>query len=119
VAYNGLTAYFQVAINGTLVINTPYAMKSGSKSGGVADFWTERTGGDYIPTTSNIFFSGSRTYASYSSDTSVPFGLQSYYAVEMTTDGNFYSPPCANSHILMYPSNVTSGGFVNNYCRSN
>jgi hypothetical protein len=119
VAYNGLTAYFQVAINGTLVINTPYPMKSGSESGGVADFWTERTGGDYIPTTSNIFFSGSRTYASYSSGTSVPFGLQNYYAVEMTTDGNFYSPPCANSHILMYPSNVTSGGFVNNYCRSN
>jgi hypothetical protein len=119
VAYNGLTAYFQVAINGTLVINTHYPMKSGSKSGGVADFWTERTGGDYIPATSAIFFSGSRTYASYSSSTSVPFGLQKYYAVEMTTDGKFYSPPCANSHILMYPSNVASGGFVNNYCRSN
>jgi hypothetical protein len=119
VAYNGLTAYFQVAINGTLAINTSYRMKSGSKSGGVADYWTERTGGDYIPTTSNISFSGSATYASYSGGTSVPFGLQRYYAVEMTTNGKFYAPPCANSHILMYPSNVTSGGFVNHYCRSN
>jgi hypothetical protein len=119
VAYNGLTAYFQVAINGRLAINTSYRMKSGSVSGGVADFWTERTGGDYIPRTSNIVFSGSRTYASYSSRTSVPFGSQHYYAVEMTTDGKFYSPPCGNSHILMYPANVTSGGFVNHYCRSN
>ena len=119
VAYNGLTAYFQVAINGRLAINTSYKMKSGSVSGGVADYWTERTGGDYIPRSSNIVFSGSRTYASYSSRTSVPFGSQHYYAVEMTTDGKFYSPPCGNSHILMYPANVTSGGFVNHYCRSN
>ena len=119
VAYNGLTAYFQVAINGRLAINTSYRMKSGSVSGGVADFWTERTGGDYIPHTSNIVFSGSRTYAAYNSNTSVPFGSQHYYALEMTTDGKFYSPPCGNSHILMYPGNVTSGGFTNHYCRSN
>jgi len=119
VAYNGLTAYFQVAINGTLAINTSYKMKSGSKSGGVADYWTERTGGDYIPTTSNISFSGSRTYASYSGGTSVPFGSQTHYAEEMTTNGDFYAPPCTNTHILMYPSNITSGGFVNHYCRSN
>jgi hypothetical protein len=119
VAYNGLTAYFQVAINGTLVINTHYPMKSGSKSGGVADYWTERTGGDYIPTTSKIIFSGSQTYASYSGGTSVPFGSQIHFAEEMTTNGIFYAPPCANSHILMYPNAITSGGFVNNYCRSN
>jgi len=36
----------------------------------------------------------------------------------MTTDGKYYAPPCSNAHILMYPGGVTSGGFVNNYCRS-
>lgn len=119
VAYNGLTAYFQVAINGALDINAKDAMKSGSETGGVADFWTERTAGDNIPPSSKIVWSASRTYASYSSSTSVPFGSQNYFATEMTTDGNFYtSSGCANTHILMYPSNVSSGGFVNNYCRS-
>jgi hypothetical protein len=48
----------------------------------------------------------------------VPFGSQKYFATEMTTDGKFYTGPCSNTHILMYPSGVTSGGFVNNYCRS-
>lgn len=119
VAYNGLTAYFQVAINGRLVINATDPMRSGSETGGVADFLTERTAGDYIPTNNGITFSASRTYAAYNSSTSVPFGSQSYFAYEMTTDGLFYTPPCTNTHILMYPSNVTSGGFVNNYCRSN
>jgi hypothetical protein len=118
VAYNGLTAYFQVAINGTLDINAKDGMKSGSKTGGVVDFWTERTGGDMIPTSTNITFSALRTYAAYNSNTSVPFGSQKYFATEMTTDGKFYSPPCSNTHILMYPSGVTSTGFVNNYCRS-
>jgi hypothetical protein len=118
VAYNGLTAYFQVAINGTLDINATDPMRSGSKTGNVVDFFTERTGGDNIPTSKNIPFSASRTYAAYNSGASVPFGSQNYFGTEMTTDGKFYSPPCSNSHILMYPSNVTSGGFVNNYCRS-
>lgn len=118
VAYSGLTAYFQVAINGTLYINAKDAMQSGSTTGGAADFFTERTAGDTIPTSTKITFSAARTYASYSSSTSVPFGSQNYFATEMTTDGHFYTPPCTNTHILMYPSNVTSGGFVNNYCRS-
>jgi hypothetical protein len=118
VAYNGLTAYFQVAINGTLYINARNPMQSGSQTGGVADFLTERTAGDNIPASTNIQFSSLRTYVSYTSRTSVPFGSQSYFANEMTTDGKFYTPPCSNTHILMYPSNVTSDGFVNNYCRS-
>jgi hypothetical protein len=118
VVYNGLTAYFQVAINGTLVINARDPMRSGSKTGGVADFMTERTAGDLIPTSSNIQFSALRTYAVYNSNTSVPFGSQKYFGIEMTTDGRFYNPPCSNSHILMFPANVTSTGFVNNYCRS-
>ena len=119
VVYNGLTAYFQVAINGTLDINATDPMRSGSKTGGVADFMTERTAGDLIPTSSNIQFSALRTYAVYGSNTSVPFGSQNNFAYEMTTDGHFYNPPCsANSRILMFPANITSTGFVNNYCRS-
>jgi hypothetical protein len=117
VAYNGHTAYFQVAINGTLDINATDPIQSGV-TGGVADFMTERTGGDNIPTSKNITWSALRTYASYSGGTSVPFGSQSYYADEMTTDGNFYSPPCTNTHVLMYPGGGSSEGFVNYYCRS-
>jgi hypothetical protein len=118
VAYNGLSAFFQVAINGALDINATDTMRSGSVTGGVADFLTERTAGDSIPPSSNITWSALRTYVSYSSQTSVPFGSQSYFATEMTTDGLFYNGGCSNSHILMYPANVTSGGFVNFYCRS-
>jgi hypothetical protein len=117
VAYNGHTAYFQVAINGTLDINATDPIKSGV-TGGVADFMTERSAGDNIPTSKAIVWSALRTYASYSSDTYVDFGSQSHYASEMTTDGNFYTPPCSNTHILMYPNDITSEGFVNNYCRS-
>jgi hypothetical protein len=36
----------------------------------------------------------------------------------MTTDGKFYNGGCSNTHILMFPNDVSSGGFVNNYCRS-
>jgi hypothetical protein len=119
VVYNGLTAWYQVAINGTLVINATDSMQSGSETGGVADFMTERTAGDLIPTSTNITFSALATYAVYGSNTSVPFGSQNNFSSEMTTDGHFYNPPCsANSRILMFPANVTSGGFVNNYCRS-
>jgi hypothetical protein len=118
VAYNGLTAYFKVSINGTMYINAKDPMRSGSKTGGVADFFTERTAGDMIPTSTNIKFSALRTYAAYNSNRSVPFGSQKYFATEMTTDGKYYAPPCSNTHILMYPGGVTSGGFVNNYCRS-
>jgi hypothetical protein len=118
VAWDGTTAFFQVAINGALVINAHHTMASGSQTGGVAEFWTEQTGGDHIPSSQNITFSSLRTYAVYSSRTSVPFGSQSYFADEMTTDGLFYNGGCSNAHILMYPSGVTADGFVNNYCRS-
>jgi hypothetical protein len=118
VAYNGHTAYFQVAINGILDINaTDKIIKSGV-TGGVADFMTERTGGDNIPTSKQITWSALRTYASYSSSTFVPFGSQKYYADEMTTNGNYYSPSCKNTHVLMYPGDVSREGFVNYYCRS-
>lgn len=118
VAYNGLTAYFQVAINGTLYINATDPMIKNSQTGGVVDFWTERTGGDIIPTSSVITWSALRTYAAFSGGTPVPFGSQNFFSLEMTTDGHFYNGGCSNAHILMYPSGVTSGGFVNNYCRS-
>jgi hypothetical protein len=118
VAYSGSTAFFQVAINGVLDINAKDSMQRGSETGGVADFLTERTAGDTIPKSANIKFSASRTYVLYSSKTSVPFGSQSYFGIEMTTNGQFYSGACTNAHMLMYPSNITSDGFVNNYCRS-
>ena len=73
VAYNGHTAYFQVAINGTLDINATDPIKSGV-TGGVADFITERTGGDNIPTSKAIVWSALRTYASYNGGTAVNFG---------------------------------------------
>ena len=48
----------------------------------------------------------------------MPFGSQNFYAYEMTNEGNFYSAPCSTStHILMYPNNVVSDGFQNNFCR--
>jgi hypothetical protein len=118
VAWNGLTAYFQVAINGTLYINATDPMKSGSQTGGVVDFWTERTGGDIIPTSSAITWSALRTYSVFNGGTALPFASQNYFALEMTTDGKFYTPPCTNTHVLMYPASITSEGFVNNYCRS-
>jgi hypothetical protein len=117
VAYNGHTAYFQVAINGTLDINATDPIKSGV-TGGVADFMTEKSAGQNIPTSKAIVWSALRTYASYSSDTYVDFGSQTAYASEMTTNGTFYTPPCTNTHILMYPNDISSEGFVNNYCRS-
>jgi hypothetical protein len=93
-------------------------MRSDASTGGVADFITERTLGDVIPTFTLIQFSAARTYANFNSSTSVPFGSQNFYAYEMTNDGNFYSAPCSTStHILMYPNNVVSDGFQNNFCR--
>jgi hypothetical protein len=121
VAYdNSHISYYQVAINGALDINTSWPMRSDSSTGAIAEFITERTSGYSIPYTYEpIVFSGARTYAAWNSSVSVPFGSQSFYAYEMTSDGGFYTPPCsANSHILMYPSNVASGGFQNNYCHS-
>lgn len=116
---NSHMSYYQVAINGVLDINTQLAMRSDSSTGGVADFITERTGGDTLPTTSTIVFSGARTYADWNSSVSVPFGSQNIFGYEMTNDSAFHTPPCsASSNILMYPSNVTSGGFQNNYCHS-
>ncbi len=116
---NSNMSYYQVAINGALDINAHLAMRSDSSTGGVADFITERTGGDSLPTTSPIVFSGARTYAAWNSSVSVPFGSQNLYSYEMTNDKAFHTPPCsASSSILMYPSNVTSGGFQNNYCHS-
>jgi len=111
-------SYYQVAINGNLVINTSKQMRSDASTGGVADFITERTLGDVIPTFTRIQFSAARTYANFNSSTSVPFGSQNFYAYVMTNDGKFYSPPCSTStHILMYPNNVVSDGFQNNFCR--
>lgn len=118
VAYNGLTSYYQVAINGTLYINAMKSMISGSKTGGVVDFWTERTGGDNIPTTSNITWTSLRTYAAFSGGTAVPFGSQNYFSSEMTTDGNFYNGGCSNTHVLMYPASLVTDGFTNFFCRS-
>jgi hypothetical protein len=120
VAYNKSThmSYYQVSINGVLDINARDPMKSNSNSGDVVDFWTERTGGDSIPTSKAIPFSASRTYAAYNKGSSVAFGSQKYFATEMTSNGTFYNGGCSNSHILMFPNDVTSGGFVNNYCRS-
>jgi hypothetical protein len=112
-------SYYQVAINGALDINTHWPMRSDSSTGAVADFITERTGGDALPNTSPIVFSGVRTYADWNSSVSVPFGSQSFFGYEMVNDGSFHTPPCsASPNILMYPSNVTSGGFQNNYCHS-
>jgi Peptidase A4 family len=116
---NSHMSYYQVAINGALDINTHWPMRSDSSTGAVADFITERTGSDALPNTGPIVFSGARTYAAWNSSVSVPFGAQNIFGYEMTNDGAFHTPPCsANPHILMYPSNVTSGGFQNNYCHS-
>jgi len=116
---NSNMSYYQVAINGVLDINTQLAMRSDSSTGGVADFITERTGSDALPNTSPIVFSGARTYADWNSSVSVPFGSQNIFGYEMVNDDAFHTPPCsASSNILMYPSNVTSGGFTNNYCHS-
>jgi Peptidase A4 family len=120
VAYdNSNMSYYQVAINGVLDINTQLQMRSDASTGGVADFITERTGSDALPNTGPIVFSGARTYADWDSSVSVPFGSQNIFGYEMVNDNAFHTPPCsASSNILMYPSNVTSGGFQNNYCHS-
>lgn len=116
---NSNMSYYQVAINGVLRINTSKQMRSDSYTGAVADFLTERSGTDAIPRFTTIQFSALRTYAAYSSSVSVPFGSQNYYSEEMTQDNKFHSPPCSgNANLLMYPSNVTTDGFVNNYCFS-
>lgn len=125
VAYNksAHTSFYQVAVTHetvtTLDINVPsHPVIDGGTSGGVVDFFTERTGGDQIPNSKNILFSASRTYASYSGGKSVPFGSQKRTASEMTANGKSYPASCSNLNVLMYPGDVTSGGFVNNYCRS-
>jgi hypothetical protein len=118
---NSHESYYQVAVNGALDINASRAMRSDSSTGAVADFITERTGGDQLPFFYGpIVFSGARTYALWGSDTSVPFGSQNYYAYEMTSDGNYHAGPCSASlNILMFPEDVTSGGFQNTFCADN
>jgi len=125
VSFNPATrmSYYAVAVNGNQVVNIQYQMIAGSHSGDEAEFMTERPAGATtpIPLVGNVSFSGSRTYTVWNSDTSVPFGLQNYSSDEMedVANNDFYTPPCANNvHILMYPSNITSGGFTNNFCRT-
>ena len=114
------TSYYQVAIRGKLVINVPWQLNPGTNTGSVADFITERITSPSIlnvPYFNTLQFSSSRTYATFNSSAYVWFGAQNYHAYEMTGDGNFYSPPCsASSEILVYPNNVSTGGFVNNWC---
>lgn len=121
VSYNPATllSYYAVAINGVERVNVQYQMKSGSNSGHVADFLTERPAGSPIPLFGSVQFSSSRTYTVWNSDTSVPFGSQDFYSYEMTENGSFYAPPCStSSDILMYANDITSGGFENNFCNS-
>lgn len=118
---NSNMSYYQVAINGVLRINTHKQMRSDSHTGAVADFLTERSGTAAIPKFTTIQFSSLRTYASFdSSSVAVPFGNQNYFSEEMTQDNIFHTPPCSSTSasLLMYPSNVTTDGFVNNYCHS-
>jgi len=110
-------SYYQVAVNGTLVINTQHAMLSSAHTGDVADFITERPGTNLIPTFGTIVWNSARTYAVYNSSTLVWFGSQRVYSWEMTSDNNFYTPPCSNSTaILIYPASITSEGFTNYFC---
>jgi len=125
VAYNKTahTSFYQVAVTHgrttTLDINVPnHPVTHGGTSGQVVDYFTERTGGDQIPPSKNIPFSAARTNASYSGGKSVPFGSQKRTASEMTANGKSYPGSCSNKEVLMYPGDVTSGGFVNFYCRS-
>jgi hypothetical protein len=115
---SSLISYYQVSIGPSLVINATDPMQAGSNSGNVVNFFTERTGGDNIPTFTSIPFSSSETFASISSNTSVPFGSQKNAASEMTANGNYYTGECSNSNVLIYPSVTNSGGFTNHYCRS-
>jgi hypothetical protein len=111
-------SYYQLAINGTLVINATHPMLVNvAHTGDVADFMTERPGTNLIPGFTTIVFSASRTYAGFNNSTSIPFGSQTALAVEMSQNGQFYSPPCSTSpNILIYPASVTSGGFTNYFC---
>ena len=52
-----LMSYYAVSINGKEVVNVQYRMKSGSHSGDVADFLTERPEGSPIPQFGTIQFS--------------------------------------------------------------
>jgi hypothetical protein len=113
-----LLSYYQVTVGNTLDINATDQMRAGSNSGNVVNFLTERTGGDNIPSFTSIPFTGSETFAALNNNTSVPFGSQKNAASEMTTDGNYYTGECSNSHVLIYPSVTNSGGFTNHYCRS-
>jgi hypothetical protein len=113
-----LMSYYAVSINGKEVVNVQYRMKSGSHSGDVVDFLTERPEGSPIPQFGTIQFSSSRTYTVWNSNKSVPFGkAKNIHADEMTENGAYYRPPCStSSRILMYPNDITSGGFKNNFC---
>jgi hypothetical protein len=115
-------SYYQVAIRGKLVIDTSRQLNPGTNTGNVAQFLTERITGPTVqplPNFGTLTFSSSRTYATFNSSTSVPFGSQNYHAYEMSGNNTFYSPPCStNTEILVYPNNVSSGGFVNNWCRA-
>jgi hypothetical protein len=42
---------------------------------------------------------------------------QRVYSWEMTSDNNFYTPPCVNSSaISIFPASITSEGFTNYFC---
>jgi len=121
VSYNPdtLMSYYAVSINGVERLNVEYQMQSGSNSGNVADFITERPAGSVIPSFTSIQFTSSQTYTVWNSSDSVPFGSQGYFAEEMTDNGTYYAPPCSTStHIMIYPDDVTSGGFLNNFCHA-
>jgi hypothetical protein len=108
---------YQVAVNGTLVINTPWAMIDTAHTGDIADFLSERPGTNPIPVFGTVVWNSARTYAVYNSSTVVWFGSQRVYSYEMTPDGSFYTPSCVNP-ILIYPASITSEGFTNYFCNT-
>lgn len=120
VSYNPATlmSYYHVAINGALDINVQYQMHSGTNSGNVADLITEHVSGYTLPNFGQLQFSSSRTYTTWNGAAYVLIGNQNYFAWELTSDNQFYTPSCSQSRILAYPFGITGGDFKNQFCRN-
>jgi hypothetical protein len=120
VSYNPATlmSYYHVAINGALDINVQYQMHSGTNSGNVADLITEHVSGYTLPNFGQLQFSSSRTYTTWNGAAYVLIGNQNYFAWELTSDNQFYTPSCSQSRILAYPLGITGGDFKNQFCRN-
>jgi hypothetical protein len=120
VRYSGGVATFQVANQGTLVVNASVTGMAGDYDSSTAEFINERpTENGYLPPLTNYLSTQWYNARVYRGSTQINPGDSGVVGVVMTSDGSLQAPPCSSSPAIMaYPANLYQQSFTSYYCRS-